>query len=146
MISRVFRALFFSLAGACLLVMGCSGGDGLDRREVRGTVTVAGEPVQEGHITLFPLAEGPVAAGKITDGEYVIEQENGPIPGEYRVEIIGSKTTGETETIQVPGRKPRKVPVIITVVPMKYNEQSELKMTVEEGEEVVEKDFSLEGK
>lgn len=133
------------LFGALLIASGCGGGDGLDRREVRGMVTVGGEPVQKGNVTLFPLGDGPVASGVITDGEYLIEEENGPIPGEYRVEIIGTEETGETKVIKMPGIEPRTVRTTVSVVPMKYNEQSELTMTVGEGEEVVEKDFELDG-
>lgn len=50
---------------------GCSSGDNV----VSGTVTVNGEPLQNGHITFFPMAGTRNAQGTpITDGQFTLKK------------------------------------------------------------------------
>ena len=127
----------------CLTLAGCGRGDGLDRREVRGSVTLDGEPIEKGHITLFPLGAGPVASGTVERGGFWIGESDGPIPGEYRVEITGTRETGKMLTIENPGGEPREVPEVVSIVPVRYNERSELTLSVGQNDLVVEKTFEL---
>jgi len=69
---------------------GCGdAGDGLERVSVSGSVTLNGEPVPHGVIRFAPSAEteGPMASAMITDGQYQINQDQGPVPGEYEVRV-----------------------------------------------------------
>ncbi|UUO04823.1 hypothetical protein M4951_15670 [Blastopirellula sp. J2-11] len=125
-------------------VLGCSGGDSLDRREVRGSVTHAGKPVQDGTITLFPLGEGMVASGKIENGYYEIPRYQGPIPGEYRVELTGLQATGRMIRLEEPGMAPQEIPEVKSVIPAKYNDRSELTLTIDREKKVIMSDFLLE--
>jgi len=75
-----------SIAAACLLTSGCGPRD--TRVECSGTVTYAGEPVEEGSISFVPLAGGSRSEGAvITAGRYTARVQ----PGRHRVEIRGSR-------------------------------------------------------
>jgi len=131
---------------ACLMagLVGCSSSDGLDRRGVRGEVTYDGEPVEKGTITLFPKAQGVVASGKIEAGQYEIPTHEGPIPGEYRVEMTALKDTGRMLQANEPGMEPIEIPEVISYLPHKYNDQTELTVDIKEDDPVTQADFLLE--
>src|SRR5438128_90160 len=83
------------LAGAALglAAIGCSGGGGddLPRQPVAGTVTLDGEPLNEGAILFAPTgkSEGAVASAtaRIENGQFSIPRDQGPVPGTYKVSI-----------------------------------------------------------
>lgn len=70
-------------------VAGCGGGDGLERVAVSGSVTIGGEPVPNGVVRFKPAAgtEGPMANTMISDGQYNIPGDQGPIAGNYEVQV-----------------------------------------------------------
>ena len=71
-------------------VAGCGGGgDQLERVAVSGSVTINGEPVPNGVVRFKPAAgtEGPMASTMITDGQYDIPGDQGPIAGNYEVQV-----------------------------------------------------------
>jgi len=78
---------------ACLTwVTGCGGGGKSGEVEVRGTVTVDGEPVERGSVTFLAADHGGAAGGGvINNGEYVASVT----PGEKIVMVMGSKKVGE---------------------------------------------------
>ena len=123
---------------------GCGRGDGLARREVHGSVTFDNQIVERGAITLFPKDGGPVASTKIQNGQFHIDKNQGPIPGEYRVEITGLKETGKVLTIQEPGSDPIERPEIVSFIPNIYNSQSELTLTIPADQKVIKSAFKLE--
>lgn len=107
-------------------LVGC-GGDGVERSAVSGSVTLNGEPVEQGMILFSPLGEGPSAGGNIEQGQYKIEGDRGPSPGNYRVEIRAYRGTGRTTHDAASGTTQEvKVPII----PARYNNNSELKVEI----------------
>lgn len=78
---------------ACLSwVAGCGGGGKSGEVEVRGRVTVDGEPLEQGSVTFLAVdSDGAVGGGVVKDGEYVASVT----PGEKIVMVIGSKKIGE---------------------------------------------------
>lgn len=83
----------------------------------------------------------PVAVGQLQsqgivqdDGTFVIEGENGPSPGDYKVEIVCAKKTGRRvqsmSSTDGTGMIDERVPVI----PAKYNTATTLKQTITSGE------------
>lgn len=130
----------------CLIVcaLGCSGGDGLDRREVRGAATYDNEPIPEGTITLFPKAGGIVASGPIVNGQFVIQRASGPTPGEYQVKITGLRKSGNTIRVEEPGVETKEIEEVTSYIPRRYNDESELELKVDANESVIEVDFDLE--
>jgi len=80
------------LFSTCFMVVGCSSGDGLDKRyKVSGKVTYKGAPVAKGTISFMPVKpDGRGASGQIVDGSYQMttqEANDGAFPGEYTVTI-----------------------------------------------------------
>lgn len=87
LVSTLIVAGFVLLAAS---VAGCGGGgDGLERVAVSGSVTINGEPVPNGVIRFKPAAgtEGPMANTMIADGQYNIPGDQGPIAGNYEVQV-----------------------------------------------------------
>ena len=83
----IFISVFFVLVAVS--AAGCGGGDGLPRVAVSGSVTVEGEPVPNGVVRFKPAegTEGPMANAMITDGQYDIPADQGPVAGNYTVEV-----------------------------------------------------------
>jgi hypothetical protein len=132
------------LGGMIACVLGCGRGDGLDRREVRGDATYDNEPIPEGTITLFPKAGGFVASGPIVNGQYVIKRASGPTPGLYQVKITGLRKTGNTIRIEEPGVETKEIEEVTSYIPTRYNDKSELELTVHADDSVIEVDFDLQ--
>lgn len=133
----------FILWGMLLITVGCSGiSDAPDRRVVKGSVTLNGEPLEGAVIRFLPQPAGPVAAGKIVNGMYEISNKGGVPLGKHRVEIKGTpilpadtegKSLGEIDAATKPA-----IPV-----PEKFNSKSELETTIEAGNEPLFVDFEL---
>lgn len=47
--------------------------------------TIAGAEGRSGLISFIPENEGPATRVKVTNGEYVFDESNGPQPGQHRV-------------------------------------------------------------
>jgi len=91
---RAFRP---SVSASCRLiclalmfvVLGCGGRQGPKRVAVHGTVTRAGEPLQQGAIRLLPDEghRGPAAFTAIEQGRFEFSREDGPVAGPHRLVI-----------------------------------------------------------
>ena len=99
---------------------------------VSGTVTLNGEPLEEGQILFTPLQAGQAANAEIKAGRYEIPENRGPSPGKYRVEIRAYEDTGQTERDEVTGSAE---PILKPIVPPRDNRDSELEAEVVEGGE-----------
>jgi hypothetical protein len=111
-------ALAFSLAG-------CGSGE-IPRYQVTGTVTIDGEPVEEGEIYFHDVArEVDSDHGQIVDGEYTFRAK----AGKKRVEITAFKLIGVTE---IEGRPDKSgAPILEALIPPEYNTMSKLTVDVE---------------
>lgn len=119
------------LATSVILLSGC--GDAIQRVGVSGQVTLDGQPLEQGSITLLPLQGGPSAGGKIVDGSFEIDKQAGPSPGDYRVEIVSYQSTGRTiPDPDVPGEM---IEETRQMLPARYNHSSELEASVRGDEE-----------
>jgi len=126
MVSRRSLALP-ALLGAALAMAGC-GGDGIDRVEVTGTVTLNDRPLGEGHISFESIGKGTSAGATIADGEFTIPKDKGPSPGEYRVRIYAYQGTGEQ--IPDPDNPGQTTEKKESIIPDRYNRNTELQRTV----------------
>src|SRR5262245_40857070 len=131
------------LAGWALLA--CSGcGDG--KVVVRGTVTVDGQPIKEGSISLEPAdGQGPTTGGMIQAGKYELAGEAAVIPGEKIVRIVGLRETGKMVPAGPPAPKGTMIPELVQCVPPRYNDQSKLRVEVTAGQPNTH-DFPLDSK
>ena len=103
---------------------------------ITGKVTLDGAPVRDGSIAFFPTsADSYTAGGAIVDGVY-----SSRVPlGELRVEIRVPKQVGEQKLYNVPDSP--KMPILAEALPSRYNNRSELSITVEPG--TSQHDFEL---
>ena len=117
-------ALTFSLLLST--VSGCGSGT---KSPVSGTVTFDGKPLASGAIQFIPddLSKGRSEGAVIKDGSYKIPADHGLEPGSYSVSITSSKPAAQA--VDMPG-KPQFDEELI---PLRYNQKSELKRTVEKG-------------
>ena len=128
------------LAGLLPLLCGC--GEKATGQAVSGSVTLDGQPLEEGQILFTPLQEGPSANAEIKGGRYQLPKARGPGPGKYRVEIRAYKDTGKTERAEVAGSTEV---VVIPIIPARYNQNSELEAEIVEGVENTF-DFALQSR
>jgi hypothetical protein len=120
---------------ATLLMVGCSR-SGIERYEVSGNVTYAGEEIAEGAISFVPIGDtrGPHVGGNIQQGHYRIDRNHGPVAGRYRVEILSVHKTGQ----KVQNMAGLPIDQVVNGIPAKYSgTTSELAVTIKpQGENV----------
>lgn len=138
--SRVW--LFGVACFALLAAFGC--GDG--KVVVRGTVTVDGQAIDEGSISLEPAdGQGPTTGGLIKGGKYELTGDAAAIPGEKVVRIVGLRSTGKMVEAGPPAPRGTLIPQLIQCVPSHYNDKSELRVDVTPGQPNTH-DFQLDSK
>jgi hypothetical protein len=114
---------------ALLVVLAIGGCGGSGPMEITGTVTFAGQPVENGAIEFEPSdGKGPLAAGVIKDGRYTLQV----MPGPKRVRIEGFKVIGRRQF--TPGN-PASPMVDITepIVPERFNTKTTLTHEITRG-------------
>jgi hypothetical protein len=135
--------LVCGLAGLTLLATsGCTGG----KVVVRGTVTVDGQPIDEGSISLEPAdGQGPTTGGMIQAGKYELVGDAAVIPGAKIVRIVGLRQTGKMVPAGPPAPKGTLIPELVQCVPAHYNDKSQLRVEVVPGKANTH-DFSLDSR
>lgn len=114
-------AAFTSFAATVVLFVGCSG-DG--KTEIQGVATWNGAPIEEGYVELSPTdGQGQVVGADIRDGAFVVRT----LPGEKQVSVVAQKKIGERPPTE---RIPHPEPIYQQFLPAKYNERSELRVTI----------------
>ena len=119
--SSIHPSVSLFLSGLLLVVAGCSSQEyaGPKRYGVSGSVTFDGTPVQTGMINFVSQGEGRSASGAIENGRYIIEENQGPTVGNYKVEVYGYETVGTSED-------PDVSPTQKEIVPKNYNKETNL--------------------
>lgn len=144
------RCLRFSLVALGLwgmsLVAGC-GDKGPERAVIVGAVSYRGESIKEGKITLFPRqgTNAPLAGAVIRDGKYRVDRKGGAVVGDYVVKITAYRDDpkqARLATADTPiGSPERTMPQ--QFLPAKFNERTELRVTIPSGNAQVTHDFEL---
>lgn len=108
---KIWLLTFLSLG----LVAVYSNLDASNRLSFAGKVHFAGKPLVQGVVLLYPEkgTESEIIALRVQGGQFEIDEESGPVPGEYKVEIYETNGSGVVETI-----------------PKKFNTQSILKLNL----------------
>ena len=128
---------------ALVLLAGCQEKSQLQRTIVSGQVTYQGKPVERGRLRFVPIegTKGPPAGAVIEGGSYTVKALGGVSVGTARVEIKAYREIGPPPDPQSPASamhvRPGK-----QYLPEKYNKKSELKVTIESGQQT--RDFHLE--
>lgn len=127
------RAFICALVLAPLLVSGC----GTRKPVVEGLVTLDGIPVHKGAIQLKPVdGKGQTAGTGVVDGRYRMESS----PGTMKVIINWPQANGK---MMDPGGSGQMIDRYMESAPGRYNDKSELTVTIKPGLNVA--DFALEG-
>lgn len=121
------RNLLLVFCACCLGVSGC--GPQSNLADITGTVTIDGAAPKEGSISFIPLdGKAPTTGAVIEEGKYVSQV---PI-GESKVEIRIPKVVGKKKLYDTADSPEQEI--MAEVLPSKYNEESELRVTAERGE------------
>ena len=124
-----------SVAALAVVMTGC--GSGKPVRE--GVVTLDGEPIANGSILLMPATgKGQTAGTGIVDGRYRMEASPGPMKV-----IINSPRKSDKKIFDPAAEDTsRMADLYVERVPERYNEATELEVTVVPGRNTF--DFALE--
>jgi hypothetical protein len=124
--------VLLALAAVC----GCGGGEApLPRAAVSGTVTLDGQPLQEGVVRFVPIdnTAGPKTSVIVSQGKFSADAEQGPIVGKHRIEIESTDDGGYAMDDEQAIQKLRESGVTridVVRVPPNYNSHSTLTETV----------------
>jgi hypothetical protein len=98
---------------------------------VTGTITVDGTPAKSGSIAFFPMNRKSSTAGsEIVDGRYTAKVAL----GDAKVEIRIPKVVGKKKLYDKPDSPMKEV--LAESLPRKYNDDTELKLDVQAGNNV----------
>lgn len=119
------RTLLAAAVGVAVLGL-AAGCGGPPQATVSGTVTLDGQPVENGTISFYPTANaGQTAGGGIENGRFTVTGS----PGEMTVLISANKVVGKQKMFK-DGPETDK---IVELIPDRYNKTSELKVTLSPG-------------
>ncbi len=121
--------LLISLLSVPGTLSGCQ--SAVSQVAVNGAVTFDSEPVEDGQVAFEPLSAGKMHFGVITNGKYSIPREYGLPPGQYRVRITASRSTGKLAQTNSFISEDMSREIKDEFIPAKYNTASELTITVE---------------
>ena len=120
--------------GLAMLAAGCGQSYG-GRKEIKGTVKLKGQPVDDGTIDFFPASgnQATKSGAQILKGSYKIPAEFGLLPGKYRVSITAGdgRTRPDAPADQPPGPTGANI-VSKDRVPKEYNIESKIDVDVTE--------------
>jgi hypothetical protein len=124
--------VFCLFSVALVMAWGCSPGYG-GRKEIRGTVKLKGQPIDDGTIDFFPASgdHATKSGAQILKGSYKIPAEFGLLPGKYRVSITAGD--GRTRPDAAPDQPPGPTGANIVSkdrVPKEYNVESKVEVDV----------------
>ena len=111
-------------AVALFMLLGC--GPRSDRLEISGNVTLDGVPLDSGSIRFDSLKSQKlvVSGALIQNGEYLVPQEKGLLPGKYRVEVTSPDLDAPPVMVRdTPGG--HGIPAAPNRIPPEYNVNSQ---------------------
>ena len=126
------------MAVLLLLAGGCGDNAG-GRQEISGTVTLKGQPIDEGFIEFHPLDKPSDPAQLVTksgalikDGKYLIAKEQGLVPGKYKVVISSGEKKAAGPEAEAGGPGPKSI-FSKELIPADYNVQTKQVVEVKKG-------------
>lgn len=126
----------------CGAALGCGSQDGPNppRARVSGRITLDGQPAPAGTIVFIPAGPGQLQAQGLVqeDGTFVIEEADGPSPGQYKVEIQCAKKTGRRVKSLSSSDGTGMIDERVPVVPARYNTATTLRQAIAPGDNVLE--------
>jgi hypothetical protein len=138
------RVLVVVIAAAICVSTGCKK-SGIERAVVYGTVQFAGKPLPTGTIRFTPLTgtKAPPAAAQIVEGHYRVATRGGVPIGEHKIQIEAFRPVAPNSPVALEYARAQKEHPTLEIppareqyIPARYNENSELKISVQSGGEV----------
>ena len=135
-------ALFLAILAVAPLV-GCGPKSGLEKVVVRGKVSYDGQPVANGQVYFNPVkgTKGPVSGAPIKDGQYVVEAKGGVPVGTHQVKIEAYRSRGGAADGDLLSGRAAGAPE--EYLPDKYNQKTQLQVTIDGSESSATQDFKL---
>ena len=145
-----FNALFalVALAVCAAATVGCKPGNPDGREDVKGTITLNGEPIGKYtgicSIQFDPVGDDKRAGGSgpILDGKYLLTGNDGVKPGKYIVKIYYQVSydgnTGEIATTESGDLNQ----YLVNYLPPEFNDRSQIEFEVVKGKNVF--DYNIE--
>jgi hypothetical protein len=109
---------------------------------VQGSVTLDGQPLEQGQVVFEPRGAGRMSIAQITAGRYQLPDGFGLAEGDYVVRITSDRPTGRKIQPAAYSEDQTPADVYEQFLPSKYNQDSELLITVAKGSETTF-DFDL---
>ncbi len=142
MLRRIYRMScpWTTVSAVLLLAVALTGcvESGPDRAAISGQVTIGGQPLKAGRILFTPLAptEGPASSAAIVDGNYRLDEQQGPLVGQHRVAVEAALDLGfplddeQAFAAQAAGR-----PLPPSPIPPEYGSHTQVVAEVKSGEQ-----------
>ncbi|MCA9132795.1 MAG: hypothetical protein KDA45_06560 [Planctomycetales bacterium] len=138
----LWRVAFLCCLSLPLLLSGC-GDSGF---EIHGKVMLNGKPMEQGEIQFVPMDStgGEHVGAVITNGEYAVEDSVRLEEGEYQVQIRSYGSTGRKVWDGMgDGTNKTMVDDFRQILPPKYNDVSELRLTLKPGKNEFNADLEV---
>lgn len=139
------RMIHLSLLATVLLLAGC--GDA--GNTIHGKITVNGVPLDEGEIQFVSVKSvgGDQIGTVVTKGEYRLTDSERLEAGEYQVQIRAYRGSGKKIWDGMgDGKNKNMVEDLKQYIPAKYNDASELKLSVKPGDNPFSTDLQIPAK
>ncbi len=130
------------LSSSGFVLLGCNKGP--QRIVVTGFVKYQEKPLPHGAISFLPAAgtqRVSVVVAPIAEGKYSVEQQGGLPVGNYSVSIM--EVYPATVKRTTPGERPLPSPIPKQRIPAKYNDQTQLKATIDGSQNPLMLNFAL---
>ena len=115
------------LVALAVAVAGCGKSDG--KAPIKGSVTLDGEPLEDGRIELIPTdGKGTTTGADIHEGDFQLRAD----PGPKTVHITAQKVVGREKNYPNDPQSPEH-DVIEQLIPARYNTRTELKCDIKAG-------------
>ena len=134
---------------ACSLCIGLFSGCGDSGISIRGKITINGKPLESGEIKFLPLnsVDNEHAGAVVTNGEYVVENNERLKEEEHQVQVRAFRPTGKKLWDGMgDGTNKTMVEEIAQFIPNRYNDASELKVSLKKGDNEFSTDLKVPGK
>ena len=116
-----------------------------EKISMAGKITLDGDVLPTGSISMIPLERGPSVGSEIVEGDYNISADHGPLRGaKYRIEIRSLDVSSGSTKHPLSGGV---YPVYEDRVPLAYNSESQLELSIpEDADDLLQKDFELQSR
>lgn len=128
-----------------ILFLGC-GDSGIS---IRGKITVNGEPLESAELKFLPLdaVDNEHVGAVVANGEFEVEDNERIKEGEYQVQVCAFRKSGKKVWDGMgDGSNKTMVDDFSQFIPNRYNDASELKVSLKKGENEFSTDLKVSAK